>query len=60
MAKEKEYRVQATVFCTVLAESEEDAGEQVDSDLCGMSCGATEITGVGNIDDVGLKSKCGW
>ena len=60
MAKEKEYRVEVTVFCTVMAESEEDAGEQADQDLCGMSCGATKITGVGNIDDVGLKSKAGW
>lgn len=60
MAKEKEYRVQATVFCTVLAESEEDAEQVADHDLCGMRYGDTEITGVGNIDDVGLKSKCGW
>jgi len=60
MAKVKEYRVQVTVFCTVLAESEEDAGEQADNDLCGMEYGGTKITGVGNIDDVGLASKCGW
>jgi len=60
MAKEREYRVQATVFCTVIAESEEYAEQQADQDLCGMECGGTVITGVGNIDDVGLKSKCGW
>jgi hypothetical protein len=55
----KEYRVEVAVYATVRAESEDEARDIAESDLDGVVCGDTIVTGTMAVECAPAKG-CKW